>query len=238
MGILRNKMLVISIITVLLFTGCSAPAASTPAPENAEQTKQISTLQAEVIAKDSQILDLTTKFAELQALSSSSSATLLQTSLNVMQAIKDKDMNALAAYVHPTLGVRFSPYAHIDLVNHLSFAAINLPALLTDPTVYTWGSFDGSGDPINYKFSDYYDNFIYDEDYLNPHLIGNNTIIGKGNLINNIATAYPSASFVEFHFTGFDPQYTGLDWTSLILVFENVSGNWLLVGIVHSQWTI
>ena len=236
MMMLKNKLFVMTLITVFFFTGCSAPAAT--APENEEQTAQITALQAELTAKDEELQAVNTELAELQALSSTTPATLLQTSLAVMQTIKDQDMNALAAYVHPTQGVRFSPYGYIDTVNHLSFAGISLPALLTDPTMYTWGSFDGSGDPINYKFSDYYDDFVYDEDYLNPQIIGNNTIIGTGNLINNIATVYPAASFVEFHFTGFDPQYTGLDWSSLILVFENVSGNWLLVGIVHSQWTI
>jgi len=53
-----------------------------------------------------------------------------------------------------------------------------------------------------------------------------------------LAIAYPTASFVEFHFTGFDPQYGGIDWSSLRLVFENVGGNWLLIGIVHDGWTI
>ena len=63
-------------------------------------------------------------------------------------------------------------------------------------------------------------------------------LIGKGNTLNNIAQVYPNGEFVEFHFTGFDTQYEGMDWTSLRLVFEENNGTWFLIGIVHDQWTI
>ena len=230
MKLLRSKWLVVTLVLVFLLAGCN------PAP-NEEQVKKIADLEAQITTKDNKISELDARILELEAEANASSATLLQTSLNVMQALEDKDMTTLASYVHPTLGLRFSPYYYINIATDLNFAATALPTLLTDPTIYTWGSYQGSGDPISYKFSDYYDEFVYDEDYLNPHLIGNNTTIGTGNLINNISIEYPTASFVEFHFTGFDPQYAGMDWTSLTLMFENVSGNWMLVGIVHSQWT-
>lgn len=57
-------------------------------------------------------------------------------------------------------------------------------------------------------------------------------------MIDNMSTAYPNGSFVEYHFTGFDSQYAGIDWASLTLVFEENGGDWYLVGIVHGQWTI
>ena len=69
-------------------------------------------------------------------------------------------------------------------------------------------------------------------------MIGNNTAIGSGNIIDNVPTEYPDGEFVEFHFTGFDSQYEGMDWRSLRLVFEEHAGAWHLVGIVHGQWTI
>jgi len=43
---------------------------------------------------------------------------------------------------------------------------------------------------------------------------------------------------VEYHFPGIDPQYGGLDWRSLRLVFQQSGGEWYLVGIIHDQWTI
>ena len=49
---------------------------------------------------------------------------------------------------------------------------------------------------------------------------------------------YQSAVVVEFYFPGFDPQYAGMDWRSLRLVFMQQGSDWFLVGIIHDQWTI
>jgi hypothetical protein len=38
--------------------------------------------------------------------------------------------------------------------------------------------------------------------------------------------------------SGFDPEYEGMDWRSLRLVFEKKNDIWYLVGIIHDQWTI
>ena len=57
-------------------------------------------------------------------------------------------------------------------------------------------------------------------------------------VINNIKEAYPNGQFVEFHITGLEPKYEGIDWRSLKLVFEDVNGTLYLVGIIHSEWTI
>ena len=168
----------------------------------------------------------------------SSSMSLLQTSLAVMDLIKNKDMQGLATYVHPNKGLRFTPYFYVDIQNDQVFNTQQVEGLVQDTGQYTWGQFDGTGDPIEYNFNDYYDEFVYDEDYINPHMIGNNTGIGSGNIIDNVPTEYPDGEFVEFHFTGFDSQYEGMDWRSLRLVFEEHAGAWHLVGIVHGQWTI
>lgn len=172
------------------------------------------------------------------SVSTTSSATLLNKALTIVTLLKNKDMVGLAPLVHPTLGVRFTPYGYVDVVNDIVLQGSQLQTQLVSTTTLLWGSYDGSGDPIQVDFDTYYDEFVYDEDYENPNLIGNNVIIGTGNTTENIGIAYPGDSFVEFHFSGFDPQYSGIDWTSLRLVFTNVSGTWYLVGIVHAQWTI
>lgn len=169
---------------------------------------------------------------------SNSPINLIGFSLDVMDSIKNNDMNTLSTYVHPSKGLRFTPYTYIDIQNDKLFTAGEVAGLNGDSTVYTWGDYDGSGEPISLKFSDYYNEFVYDKDFLNPHMIGNNLAIGTGNMINNTSTAYPNESFVEYHFTGFDSQYAGIDWESLTLVFEQDNGNWYLVGIIHGQWTI
>jgi len=59
-----------------------------------------------------------------------------------------------------------------------------------------------------------------------------------GNTINNIAEVYPQAITIEYHFEGFDPQFVGLDWRSLLLVLVEKEGAWCLVAVVHDEWTI
>ena len=41
---------------------------------------------------------------------------------------------------------------------------------------------------------------------------------------------------MEYYFSGFDPQYGGMDWRSLRLVFAPHGEGWALVGIVHDEW--
>lgn len=167
-----------------------------------------------------------------------SNMSILQTSLIVMELLKDKQMEELSNYVHPNKGLRFTPYFYIDDQNDQVFGTQQVAALGQDTKEYIWGEFDGIGDPIDLNFDDYYDRFVYDEDYINPHIIGNNTPIGFGNVTDNVATAYPNGKYVEFHFTGIDPQYNGMDWRSLRLIFEEHAGAWHLVGISHGEWTI
>lgn len=165
-------------------------------------------------------------------------SSVLQNAFHVVNLLKDQNMEELSVFVHPDTGVRFSPYGYIDILNHQTFTTSQIPGLLTDTQTYLWGFFDGTGDPIQLTFEDYYEQFVYDVDFANPNLIGNNTVVGTGNSLLNISEVYPDAVFVEFHFTGFDPQYDGMDWESLRLVFLELDGIWYLSGIIHDQWTI
>lgn len=156
-----------------------------------------------------------------------------------VQALKAKDMKKLAAIVHPDKGVRFSPYGHIDVKSDRVFKPAEVEKLPADKTVYEWGTFDGSGEPIKLTFADYYAKFVYDADFAEPHKTSVNAPIGKNTLNNNVSDVYPAdrCSYVEYHFTGFDQKNEGLDWKSLRLVFEKTGDKLYLVGIVHDQWT-
>jgi hypothetical protein len=159
-------------------------------------------------------------------------------------ALRDHDIRQLTGLVHPVKGVTFSPYTYLRPLQgapgeaDLVFSPAQLSGLWTDPTVYHWGTYDGSGEPIDLTFREYYGKFVYDVDFAQPDVVGFNETVGQGNTINNIATVYPNAVTVEYHFDGFDPQYAGMDWRSLRLVLEEMDGTWYLVGIVHDQWTI
>ncbi|MED0686500.1 hypothetical protein [Anoxybacillus ayderensis] len=226
------KRLIISFL--LLLAGC----ANGQDPSNVKQLEQtIEKQQSAIEQLQEKNKQLQKENEQLKTEEKQISSSLLSVALDVVTALKNKDMNTLASYVHSTAGVRFSPYGHVDVQNDLQFSASQLPSLWASTQVYQWGVYDGSGDPIQFTFQDYFDRFVYDVDFANPHMIGNNVVVGTGNMINNIQQAYPNGSFIEFHFTGFDPQYSGMDWRSLRLVFEQENGQWKLVGIIHDEWT-
>ena len=110
--------------------------------------------------------------------------------------------------------------------------------LMRDKAVRSWGHFDGTGQPIDLTFDAYFKRLIYDADFVRPQQVGCNTVLGRGNTINNITAFYPKAIFIEYYFEGMDPQQGGMDWRSLRLVLEEHGSAWYLVGIVHDEWTI
>ncbi len=246
---MRHKkitLILLLLLTALFLIGCSPETTDDSADKEAivaleaKVAEQLAQIEALELDKEAAVAENAALKLEIESLtpSESASTTLLGTALDVAESLADQDMSAFSSFVHPTQGVRFTPYGYVDPSVDLSYASTAFASLITDPTTYTWGSYDGSGDPIIYTFADYLDNFVYDEDYVNPDMIGLNNTIGTGNSLINISTIYPTASFVEFHFTGFDTQYEGMDWSSLILVFESVAGEWKLVGVIHNQWTI
>lgn len=155
----------------------------------------------------------------------------------ILTALNDEDWETLATFVHPDKGVRFSPYTYVR-DEHIVLSSAEVASLNTNQSIYNWGRFDGTGDPIDLTFADYYARFIFNTNFYRPHTIGFNQFIGWSNTINNILDFYPDADFVEYHFPGFNPDYDGMDWASLRLVMEEVDGEWKLVGVVHSEWTI
>ncbi len=155
-----------------------------------------------------------------------------------LELIKAYDMDGLSEMVHPEKGVRFTPYGYVDLKNDLVFTKEEVAKLGTDTKKYVWGSYDGTGDPIGLTFADYYKQFIYDVDFVNAEKTSVNERLGKGNSIDNSAEVYKDAYVVEYHFSGFDTKYEGMDWKSLRLILSEYDGTWYIVGIIHDQWTI
>jgi hypothetical protein len=166
---------------------------------------------------------------------STSQPILDTTTSQVIQSLKDRDFNSLAGLVHPNYGLRFSPYSNVR-AEDIVFTQDQVKTLDTDPTIYHFGTYDGSGEPIDLTFSDYYQRFVYDVNFAQPEKIGYDINLSSGSRINNIAEFYPGASVVEYYFSGFDPQYEGMDWRSLRLIYQLIDGRNFLVGVVHDEW--
>jgi len=162
---------------------------------------------------------------------------LKETAQEVVEYLRERDLNSLVPFIDPELGLRFSPYSHVNKDTDLVFTPDTLPSF-KDASKQVWGTADGSGEPIELSFRDYYEKFVYNKDFADAPDVSVNQLLGKGNAEFNVADAYPNASYVEFYFPGSDNDLDGMDWQSLILVFDPVGDDWRLVGIMHGQWTI
>ncbi len=238
-----KKMVFIAAAAALLVAGCSQGNGEAPAtPDHARQEQQqpagSPTSPAASPEPNREQLNGGSKNANDGADEGAVSAESPQDAAAlVITALKDKDLTALKSYIHPEKGILFSPYAHVDQSEAQTFLAKDLPDW-NDETVRTWGRYDGSGEPIELTFAGYYDRFVYDKDFINAETIGWNEIKGTGNTAPNIDETFPGSYKVDYYFSGFDEQYEGMDWESLILVLEEHDGGWFLSAIVHSQWTI
>ena len=163
---------------------------------------------------------------------------LLNTACAVLHALKEEDYGQVASFVHPEKGVTFTPYSTVNLEQDLTLSAAQIQGLEEDPRVYTWGFEDGRGNPIQMTISQYVDRYVFNQDYTQASEIGIDQIMISGNALENITTAYPGCRFVDFWIPSIDPVNEGLDWCSLKLVFELGESGWLLVGVVHGEWTI
>jgi hypothetical protein len=151
----------------------------------------------------------------------------------VLRALQSRDMNSLSRLVHPVKGVRFAPYAFLESGTDLRFSADAIHRAFADQRKRV--SYDGSGFPIRLSFQEYYQKFVYNRDFAQVASISYNSGPGQGNTIDNSRKEFPSAIIVD----AYDPgDGESNNWTSLRLVFEQQSGAWYLVYIVHDEWTI
>lgn len=163
---------------------------------------------------------------------------LLEAGNKVLEALKDQDYAALSALVHPDLGVTLTPYSTVDPGSDLTLTAEQVGKAGSDKNKYTWGATHGSGAPIQLTIPQYLSDFVFNEDYTTAPFIGVDKVLSAGNSLENVTDAYPGDRFVEYYIPGVDPQYEGIDWCALKLVFASHQGSFRLVGMIHSQWTI
>ena len=229
------------VISAVFLSACSQ--------NNENSSENIEEMTNYIVSLEEKIEDLTEKISlfenEIEELKNSgeeifniSNTNLVSSSISIVELLKDENLDDLSDWIHPTKGLRFSPYSYIDTNDSQVFDSQSIIGAYNDSSILLWGVYDGTGDPIELNFKDYYDRFIYDQDYILPHIISINNLVSSGSMFFNLDSIYPDASFVEFHFEGFDPEFVGMDWRSLILAFEEVDGGWYLVAIIHNEWTI
>jgi hypothetical protein len=170
---------------------------------------------------------------------SADSITLVSRAREILKLAASKDYAQIAPYIHPTFGIRFSPYTyvHVDEDLHFTVDSFREHANKDAKKKVLWGTYDPMGEPIKLTLEGYFKEFGYDHDYLKEGRFAFNQTIGGGTTINNIQEIYPSAVFVEAYWAPDDEEKANYEWGSLRLVFESHEGKWFLVGWVHDAWS-
>ncbi len=158
---------------------------------------------------------------------------------NVIAALQRKDMKALAAFVHPVKGLRFSPYISISPETDLVFPKERMAGFLHDKSKRIWGYYEGTGTQIKLSNEEYYKMYVYDRDYLLADKINYNTGIQGSLTAGNVFEVYPKGVIAEYQCVEKNSRGEELGyWRDLKLVFEAENNTWYLVGIIHDQWSI
>jgi hypothetical protein len=152
----------------------------------------------------------------------------------VVGALARRDMAALSSLVHPDRGVRFSNYGQVapgDLV----LRASELEKALLDSRKRVRTAYDGADEGVSMTFRVYYDRFVYDRDFASVRKVSTGSAISTAPDAGrrNFREAYRTEELVEFYLPP-----GAKNWERLILAFEKCREEWVLVGIIHDEWTI
>ncbi|MDN3607374.1 hypothetical protein [Kaistella yonginensis] len=154
----------------------------------------------------------------------------------ILSTLKAKDYTRFSSYIHPEKGVQFSMYAYIQPNQDKRFTRQEFIKYAPTNIKFTWGEKDGSGDKLVLSIKDYFNNWVFNRDFTKGEY-QLNTFKGSGNSLNNLQETYAGFNFTENFLPGSE-QYSGMDWNSLRLVFEELHGTYYLVAVINDEWTI
>ena len=154
----------------------------------------------------------------------------------ILSTLKAKDYTRFSSYIHPEKGVQFSMYAYIQPNQDKRFTRQEFIKYAPTNIKFTWGEKDGSGDKLVLSIKDYFNNLVFNRDFTKGEY-QLNTFKGSGNSLNNLQETYAGFNFTENFLPGSE-QYSGMDWNSLRLVFEELHGTYYLVAVINDEWTI
>jgi len=159
---------------------------------------------------------------------------LLAAAYEAAACFPEHDYRELAKLVHPEKGVVFVPYTTVDLSTNCAFTAAQIRALGSDSTKRIWGATVGTNQPIEMTADAYIDRYVYDADYLNTAVVAANKPLGNGSMSDNSSSVFPGSRYVEFYVGSGDG---GTGWTTLRLVFEKYEDAYMLIAVIHGEWT-
>lgn len=158
----------------------------------------------------------------------------------VLATLQQADFAALAGHTCAGARLAYAPYArNLTRLATVSFTRGQVAGFAGSARKYTWGRYDGSGEPIVLTPREYHAKFVYDRDY---RQVGERKLLEPQALradpeLRALARAYPGAQAVVYRYPGKE-ELGFKDARELILVFRNGSGPPCLRGIAHSEDTV
>jgi len=148
-----------------------------------------------------------------------------------IRALKFQNLRTFKKMIHPKKGVRFSPYPYI-LSRDVLIEKTDFIRLFKSDEQLVWG-IDNDMQPIKMSFSDYYEEYVYSEDFANYDALVFNPNRKHKNIIDNTRQFYPKSILVEYHLNDTNPYNEKKDWAILRFVYEQYRSNWYLVGVIN-----
>ncbi|MGB4776024.1 MAG: hypothetical protein WBP45_12675 [Daejeonella sp.] len=236
-----KKALLIIIPLFFVLAACKDKKAKSKQTTDTIQVIKEDTLKVikQTTNKDSVILSITKKDSVL----------LLNTTKQILILLKNKNYSILADFIHPSSGVRFSPYAYVDTIGNADTGRKPDVRFSKEQFInqfknkrknkIDWGYYDGSGELMRLNIDKYFERFVYNSDFLNAEKTSVNKAIGRGNDANNLTEVYKGCNFTESYCPichgGSGEEW--FNWCSLRLVYKKHEGKFYLVGIIHAEWT-
>jgi len=163
---------------------------------------------------------------------------LTQLSNEILKEIKSGSYSALAKYIDPTNGVRFSPWGFVETTEDIVLSVQEFTDKAAKPKQgrMVWIKVGPTGDPVTMTLDEYMKKWVYDVDFIQPEKFEVNKFIGKDKYSeNNLLTVYKGCDFTESYISGFEKKYGGNKWRSLRLVYKMKNEKYYLVGIIHDE---
>ena len=250
---MKKRTFFISLAILFILVSCQMPTAS-PDSEIEQLKQQNQLLSQQLLEAEQQALDLQAQVATLTA-----QITSLEESGNplpsadvtpepqvvnfdgltseILPILMRKDYAALIPYVHPKMGLRFSPYGYINVNSDLVFWRDQIANFGADRSIYTWGSYAGSGQDIMLTIEEYWNEFVIPENPAQDWEVLTDPTQKASNSIDNFYEIYPDGAFTELIQVGTE-TYGFMDWNSLRFGYvQDENGAYYLVALIHDEWT-
>lgn len=156
---------------------------------------------------------------------------------SILPPMEAKEYAGLARFIGDE-GIFFSPYGLADTTKSKVLSRLQFLEILKNNKQVLWGYADGTGDAIRLTIPQYFKKYVYDVAFLKAEQTAVNKLIDPDSAFSKVPIVYANHPFVQFYFPGFNKEYEGMDWKSLLLVFKEQQSKYYLVAVIHNQWKI